>query len=64
MTSTTYPSLFGRIVDYENGELDDDETIDLFQFLVDKGIAWALQGSYGRTASALIEAGLVEERSL
>ena len=48
-----------RIVSYEAGQLDEDETIALFQELVDSGLAWRLQGSYGRTAQALIESGKV-----
>jgi hypothetical protein len=51
--------LLSRIIDYENGELDEDETVELFQALVDNGVAWSLQGHYGRTAQALIEEGLV-----
>jgi hypothetical protein len=56
------PSLTNDIIAYENGELNDDETIALFQRLVDCGLAWQLQGHYGRTAYDLIECGLVTRR--
>lgn len=46
------------IMAYEAGELDEEGTIALFQGLIDSGIAWQLQGSYGRTAAGLIEAGV------
>ena len=52
----------GRIIDYEDGLLNEEETIALFQELVDSGMAWSLQGHYGRTATAMIDAGLVENR--
>jgi hypothetical protein len=47
------------IIRYETGDVDEDEIIEGFQQLVDSGLAWSLQGSYGRTAASLIEAGLV-----
>lgn len=52
------PDLTAMIA-FEEGELPEDETIVLFQDLVDTGLAWSLQGFYGRTAAALIDAGLV-----
>lgn len=45
------------IMDYEMGQLDDEAIIAGFQKLIDNGMAWTLQGHYGRTAHALIEAG-------
>lgn len=47
------------IMAFESGELDQEATLELFQELVNSGLAWKLQGSYGRTAAALIKAGLV-----
>ena len=40
----------------------EEETIEFFQSLIDSGLVWQLQGSYGRTAMFLIEQGYCEER--
>jgi len=48
------------IIAYESGELDDAGIIYLFSELVKSGEAWSLQGHYGRTASSLIEANLLD----
>jgi hypothetical protein len=46
-----------KIMAFESGDLDFEATIELFQELIDSGLAWQLQGSYGRTARALIDEG-------
>lgn len=45
-----------KIIAYEQGELDEDECIVLFQSLINSGLCWQLQGHYGRTAKQLIDA--------
>ena len=49
--------LAGNIIAFEMGTLDEEDIRTLFQYLVDTGIAWTLQGSYGRMAKNLIQAG-------
>ncbi len=51
--------LVGAIMNFESGQLDDDGVIELFQHLVDTGMAWSLQGSYGRAAKQLLDQGLI-----
>lgn len=58
---TSY-ELVGAIVAYESGETNEEAVIELFQHLIDTGMAWSLQGSYGRTATALINAGLCHRK--
>ena len=38
-------------------EATEEEILGAFQTLIDSGTIWNLQGSYGRAAHALIEAG-------
>ena len=52
----------GQIIAYEQGELGYDAALELFAFLIRIGLAWQLQGSYGRTAAELIESGRISER--
>ena len=47
------------IMQYEDGSISDDDAIRLFQDLVDTGLAWELQGHYGRTAHAMLKAGVI-----
>jgi hypothetical protein len=48
-----------KIVAFEQDELDREEVLELFAELVTSGLAWQLQGIYGRTAAALIQSGQI-----
>jgi hypothetical protein len=39
---------------------DEDQVIEAWQYLVNTGLAWQLQGWFGRTAQALIEQGIID----
>ena len=43
------------IMDYEMGVMSDLDTLKMFSELIKNGMAWSLQGHYGRTAKHLIE---------
>ena len=49
----------GAIIAYEQNELDGAECLELFAYLIKTGLAWSLQGHYGRTAKGLIESGRI-----
>lgn len=50
------------IIDYENGDMDWDRLVHFFQNLIDNGMAWTLQGHYGRMAQGLIDEGYCTNR--
>jgi hypothetical protein len=45
---------------FEDGT--EEEILSAWQYLVDTGLAWSLQGWFGRTASALIDAGYIQPK--
>ena len=47
---------------WEEGDLGQDETVKLFQDLIDSSLVWRLQGPYGHMAQALINNGLCHYR--
>jgi hypothetical protein len=54
--------LIDKIIAYETGELSDNEVLELFSQLVKNGMAWTLQGCYGRQAETLIDSGYLSAK--
>ena len=52
--------MVNKIIAFEQGELNNKETLELFSELVATGLVWRLQGSYGRTANYLIKSRLLD----
>lgn len=49
-----------KIIQYENGEMSQDEILEFFAQLIKDGTCWHLQGSYGRTAQSFIDSGFID----
>lgn len=54
--------LVTQLIKYDNHELGEKEIITLFQHLVDTGMAWQLEGHYGRMADFLLRCGNIKSR--
>jgi len=61
MSPTKEFPVLTHIIDYENGKIKYEKFLELFQYLVNTGLAWQFQGSYGRTAISLIDEGLISK---
>tara|TARA_R110000824_G_scaffold205775_3_gene390673 strand:+ start:522 stop:734 length:213 start_codon:yes stop_codon:yes gene_type:complete len=53
---TTYEAV--EIVEGYSDSSSEEQTIEAWQFLINSGVCWKLQGWYGRTAEQLIYAGV------
>ena len=62
-TTTTTPSApsVETLIAYEQGELDGQQTIDFFAGLIRSGMAYRLQGSYGRAADFFVRNGIISD---
>ena len=52
-------AIVGKIMAFEQGELSNEEVYALFQFLLDSGMIYSLQGLYQRMAEDLLLAGAI-----
>jgi len=59
-TMTTFKAC-SIVEGFADGEYSEEEQLAAWQHLVDTGDVWTLQGSYGRNAAALIEAGYIHD---
>ena len=48
-----------ELIEDTDGTVAECYIIEAWQYLVDTGAAWTLQGSYGRAARRMIEAGIL-----
>jgi len=55
-------ALVDKVIAYESGEMGDNQTLEFFSELVKNGMAWTLQGHYGRMASQLINQGFLNRK--
>jgi len=51
--------LYQRVVEYETEEHSLEWIVQLFADLIATGLAWQLQGRYGREAKAMIDEGII-----
>ena len=58
----TNKTITDKIIQWETVGLPEEEVVPFFQELIDTGLAWTLQGSYGRSATQLIEQGLCSHK--
>lgn len=59
-TQEVFMKMLDMLMAYENNELDMNQTVELFQNLIDSGLIFSLQGHYIRVAKDLVEAGLID----
>ena len=50
------------LIKYEADDMTTEEEVAFFQKLIDTGMAWTLQGHYGRLAERFIEEGLCHRK--
>lgn len=54
-------NITAQLIEYETGEMNEVDVVNLFAHLIRTKVAWQLQGHYGRTANSFIQDGLIDE---
>ena len=54
------PDITTQIMTYEDGGLDNKQTLELFSELIKTGMINGLQGNYHRTSNSIINAGYLD----
>ena len=62
MKFDNFNSVVDKMIAYESGDMNEEESIEFFQELLDRRLISSLQGSYQRTAATLLELGHIELR--
>jgi len=57
-----FNSIVDKMIAYEMGDMNDEETVEFFQELLDRRLINSLQGTYQRIATLLLELGHIEMR--
>jgi hypothetical protein len=60
MTTWTQYNAVAAVEGFDGLEHSQEEIISAWQYLINTGLAWSLQGWFGRTAQALIDEGICE----
>ncbi len=53
--------LINSMILWEDGQLGEKEEVQFFSELIKSGMAWSLQGMYGRHAQGLIKNGYLDK---
>jgi polyhydroxyalkanoate synthesis regulator phasin len=62
MKFDNFNSVVDKMIAYESGDMNEEESIEFFQELLDRRLINSLQGNYQRTAATLLELGHIELR--
>ena len=54
--------LVTKIICYESGEMNDNQTLEFFSELIKAKLYWELLGHYGRIVTVYIEAGYLDNK--